>query len=210
MLFTLKPVSSRTDYAHSVKFLGVVLDSGLTWKEHTVFVCRSVSRNIFLLRNLKSCLSQSTVLMAYHALVHSSITYAILVWGHSAHAPTVLSYREDCRNVFKKFGILTLPCAYILQCLVHLKTNLFNYTKNESIHSYETRSGGNMRMDFLRLSRTRNGTDYYALKFFNVLPIAIRLLDRTSFKSVIKRFLLENAFYDFDEFLLSDFTHLRF
>jgi hypothetical protein len=62
------------------------------------------------------------ILIAYHALVHSNITYAILVWGHSTHLCKVfnqqrkcirvlggLAYRDACRDMFKTLKILTVP-----------------------------------------------------------------------------------------------------
>jgi hypothetical protein len=67
--------------------------------------------------------NDKTLVTAYHALVHSNITYAILVWGHSTHLRKVfnqqrrcirvlggLGYRDDCRDIFKTFKILTVPC----------------------------------------------------------------------------------------------------
>lgn len=220
MVFSLRQ-HSELDNSHSVKFLGVLLDSKLTWEEHTVSVCKNISRKIFLLRNLRNCLSHSTLKIAYHALIQSSLSYALLVWGHSAHASTVFSmqrkavrviaglqYRDDCRAAFKNFNILTLPCAYIFQCLMHIKVNIDKYITNESLHSYSTRNKDKIHPDYLRLSRTRNGTSYYATKFFNALPSVVQVLERERFKSVIKRLLIDHAFYDFEEFLSTDFSKL--
>lgn len=219
MTFSLKSRSQNFVSAHYVKFLGVTLDSKLTWEKHTELVCKKISRNIFLLRNLVNCVSQPTVLTAFHALIQSALSYAILIWGHSAHAGTVfslqrkavriitgLAYRDDCREAFKNLNLLTLPCAYILQCLLHIKENLSKYSTHEDIHSYSTRNKTNVQLNFSRLTKTRNGTSYYAIKFFNVLPNTVQALDCKRFKFVIKRFLLENAFYDFQEFLSSDFS----
>lgn len=220
MVFSLRQ-HSELDNSHSVKFLGVLLDNKLTWEEHTVSVCKNISRKIFLLRNLRNCLSHTTLKIAYHALIQSSLSYALLVWGHSAHASTVFSmqrkavrviaglqYRDDCRAAFKNFNILTLPCAYIFQCLMHIKVNIDKYITNESLHSYSTRNKDKIHPDYLRLSRTRNGTSYHATKFFNALPSVVQVLERERFKSVIKRLLIEHAFYDFEEFLSTDFSKL--
>lgn len=221
MIFSLKHHTLDAKYFNCVKFLGVVLDSKLTWDKHTELVCNNVSRNVFLLRNLVKCVSQATLLVAYHALIHSKLTYAILVWGHSTHSASVffvqrkavriiadLAYSDDCKEAFKKLNILTVPCAYILQCLLYIKEHAGNYTTFENIHSYSTRNKNNLNTEFLRLTKTRNGTSYYAIKFFNVLPNAVQELEIRRFKTVMKSFLLTNAFYTFNEFMLSDFSQI--
>lgn len=127
MIFSLRNVDcSDSNYKHCVKFLGVCLDSGLTWEEHTISVCKKIAKYTFLLRNLSKIVSKQTLLTAYFGIIHSCISYAILVWGHSSHSTHVfaaqrkairiianLKYRDDCREAFKGLGILTLPCIYI-------------------------------------------------------------------------------------------------
>ena len=94
MIFSLRHHSSDTNSLHYVKFLGVTPDIKLTWENHTALICKNASRNIFLLRNLMKCVSQATVLIAYHTLIQSILTYARLVWGHSAHTAAVFSMQR--------------------------------------------------------------------------------------------------------------------
>lgn len=166
-----------------------------------------------------NCVSQTTILTAYHGLIHSTITYAILVWGHSCHAAAVfgmqrkavriiagLGYREDCRESFKKLKILTLPSTNILQCLLYIKENELKYKVRDQVHSYSTRNNDKLNFELLRLSKTRNGTGYHAITFFNALPQNIKKLNYSRFKKVIKKFLIDNAIYNFKEFLSADFS----
>lgn len=205
-----------------VKFLGVHVDNKLTWEKHANSVCDKMSKNMFLLRSLVNCVSQKTILAAYYGLIHSSMTYAILAWGHSSHATAVfamqrkavriitgLGYRDDCRDSFKKLNILTLISIYILQCLLYIKENETMHTARDQVHSYSTRNNDQLNFTYLRLSKTRDGTGYYAIKFFNALPHRIKKLDYKSFKSVINVFLLNHAFYNFNEFLDADFSTMR-
>jgi hypothetical protein len=86
----------------------------MTWEAHADHLVTTISKKLFVLRQLRSEVSDKTLVTAYHALVHSNITYAILVWGHSAHLRKVfnqqrrcirvlggLGYRDDCRDIFK-------------------------------------------------------------------------------------------------------------
>ena len=222
MIFSLKhQMLDDVASTNCVKFLGVQLDNKLTWEKHANFICNKVSKNIFLLRGLVNCVSRTTILAAYYGLIHSVITYAILVWGHSSHTSAVfaiqrkavrviagLCYRDDCKESFKKLRIPTLPSSYILQCLLYVKENECKYTTNDQVHSYPTRNNDKLKLDFLRLSKTRNGTGYYGIKFFNALPHEIQQLNYNCFKTVIKKILIENAFYTVNEFLDGDFSTL--
>lgn len=218
MVFSLRNLAENTN-KDSVKFLGVYLDSKLSWDQHINFLCKKISTNIYLLRNLANNVSQRTLITAYHGLIHSSLSYAILVWGHSSHSANVfalqrrairivygLNYREDCRHAFKKLNILTLPSTYILQCLLHIKVNQLKYTPHREIHGYSTRNSKNICPQFLRLNKSRNGTNYYAIRFFNHLPERIRELEYNSFKNTLREFLKANVFYTFEEYLSSNFS----
>lgn len=202
-----------------VKFLGVYLDNKLTWEKHANNICNKVSKHIFLLRGLAKTVSQTTLLTAYYGLIHSQITYAILVWGHSPHAATVfaiqrrairviagLGYRDDCRDAFKNLKVLTLCSIYVLQCLLHVKENESKYIKRDTIHLYHTRNSNKLQTDFLRLTKTRDGAGYYGIKFFNLLPYEIQKLNYKHFKTVVKKFLTDNAFYDINDFTNADFS----
>nr|CAI5832912.1 unnamed protein product [Callosobruchus analis] len=49
--FTLRHVDSQ-DSSTKAKFLGVLIDPKLTWKDHATYVRQSTFRNIFALRSL--------------------------------------------------------------------------------------------------------------------------------------------------------------
>ena len=59
--------------------------------------------------------------------------------------------------------------------------------------------------NFLRISKSRSGTNYYAIRFFNALPIHIRELEYNLFKKTVRSFLTANAFYTFEEYFFVKF-----
>lgn len=202
-----------------VKFLGVYLDPGLTWEHHIVQLTKKLSQYIFLFRNLIKIISLKTILTAYHGYFHSILSYAILTWGHSCHTNKVfaiqrkciriigkLGYRTECRHCFIELKILTVPCIYILQCLLYVKQNINIFKTHKDFHLYPTRNNFNIVEGFSRLERSRNGTRYLAIKFFNALPVHIRSLESNMFKNKIKNYLIVNAFYSFEEYFKSHFN----
>ncbi len=64
----------------SAKYLGVTLQTDLSWVEHVDNTCAKANRALgFLRRNLKVC-SKSTKELAYKALVRPIVEYASTVW----------------------------------------------------------------------------------------------------------------------------------
>lgn len=201
-----------------VKFLGVYLDSKLTWEDHVIYLSNKLSKNVFLIRRLSKTVSQKTLLTAYYGYFHSNMSYAIINWGHSAHSHKIfaiqrkcvrviaqIGYRECCRDGFIKLSVLTFPCVFILECLLYIKMREFQYITHKDIHGYSTRNNGKILPNFSRLTKTRVGCSYHGIKLFNVLPEQIKNLNFNSFKHKLKQYLKNKAFYSLEEFLLNDF-----
>lgn len=216
---SLRPMNVDTNEVVSTKFLGVHLDSTLKWDEHVVKLSKELSKKCYFIRNLSNTVSQSVLITAYHSFFHSTMTYAILNWGHSAHTSIIfglqrkcirimaqLKYRDDCREFFVNFSILTVPCVYILECLLYIKQNINNYTTHNETHNYHTRNKDKVKQNFLRLTRARNGTGYYCIKFYNALPTIIKDLNFSEFKNKMKAYLKKKAFYNFEEYLTNNFS----
>lgn len=173
-----------------------------------------LARIVYLIRALARKVSLPTLLTAYHGYFSSVMSYACLNWGHSAHANKIfklqrrcvrvmagLGYRDCCRQCFRDLNILTLPCMYILQCLSYIRANLPQFPGHADVHDYNTRHRHNILPDYHRLSRTRRGSDYYCVKFYNALPVPIRALDTRVFLIRVKAYLINSAYYSFDEYL---------
>lgn len=204
---------------NSVKFLGIHLDSRLSFATHIESVCKTLSKKMFLFRKLRESVSQGTLVNAYFGLVHSILSYGILIWGHSPRAAEVfsiqrrviriicnLNYRADCRQSFKDLNVLTVPCQYLLNALVYVKSNINIYTTQNNIHHYQTRSRNNIHIEFHRINRSRDASNYFAPNFYNRLPNEIKKLPLKQFKARLKKLLLTKAFYCLNEFLTCDLS----
>ncbi len=64
-----------------VKFLGVLVDDKLSWKQHIKAVKSKMSRYIGTLYKLKHILPLSVRLLTFNSLVQSHVNYCSLVWG---------------------------------------------------------------------------------------------------------------------------------
>ena len=59
-----------------IKFLGVILNSRLTWNSHISFVLRIASRRLYALRLLKPLLNKSELILIYYGTIRSLLEYA--------------------------------------------------------------------------------------------------------------------------------------
>ena len=72
-------------HVNECKFLGIYLDTHLTWKRHIEKISFKISSAIFAINRAKDFLSKQALRCLYFALVHSHLTYGIHVWGNSVN-----------------------------------------------------------------------------------------------------------------------------
>nr|CAH7717136.1 unnamed protein product [Callosobruchus chinensis] len=75
MLPPKRSSNKPADKCDPVKLLGIVLDSSLTWAYHVDYLCAKLSSQIFALRQLKSCVDNSTLRTVYYSLIHKQHPY---------------------------------------------------------------------------------------------------------------------------------------
>ena len=168
------------------------------------------------MRRLAESVSVSMLRTAYFSLFHSHLSYCLIAWGHSAIVRRIfgiqrrairvlakLGYRDDCREAYVDFNILTLPSLYIYECLKYITANINSMQRNNDVHAHATRNSTNLRQPHLRLSRSRNGTNYYGIQLYNVIDAKLLELPNKEFLSRLKLYLLKKAFYSIEEFLLN-------
>ena len=81
----LKFGGQEIQYSNSVKYLGVTLDSKLTFKEHLLDKCKSATRLLMGARTIMSKLtgvSPSAARWIYQSMVRPIVLYGAIVWAH--------------------------------------------------------------------------------------------------------------------------------
>ena len=78
---TLKIQKKAITQKQSVKYLGIMIDSGLTWQAHIDTLSRKISRSIGLLYKIRPFVNKSIMKMLYYSLIFSHLSYAIEIWG---------------------------------------------------------------------------------------------------------------------------------
>jgi hypothetical protein len=75
-------------YYKSANFLGLVIDSTLSWELHIERTCSRISRKLFIINRLSKILDPNERRMMCYGLIYPLPSYGIVVWGHIAKALT--------------------------------------------------------------------------------------------------------------------------
>ena len=213
--FQIVTANSLLINSNSTKFLGVTIDSMLTWKEHIMDLSGKLNKAIFAIRAVKTLLSSKSWKMVYHSYFHSVMSYGIIFWGTSPYSNNVLriqkriiriitnsSKQESCRQLYKQQQILTVYGQYIFSLLMFVVKHREVFSLNSDIHDRNTRYNLNLHFPTTNLKMVQRGAFYSGVKIFNHLPTSIKALfgDPERFKIKLRNFLLEHSLYSLDEY----------
>ena len=84
---------------NKTKFLGVIIDNKLTWKEHISYICGKVTIGIGIISKVRKYLNKNT-LLDYILLIHISIFYLL-----QPGVGTFLSIRHECLGEVTKRAV---------------------------------------------------------------------------------------------------------
>jgi hypothetical protein len=70
---------------NNTKFLGLTIETNLSWKTHIDRLLLKLSTVCYVLTTLKSYMSRDVLMMIYYAYFHSILTYGIIFWGNSPY-----------------------------------------------------------------------------------------------------------------------------
>jgi hypothetical protein len=67
----------------NVKYLGLFIDSNLTWKAHIDYISIKIYRAVGIIARLRHFVPKHTLQRIYHAMLHPYLNYGISVWGQA-------------------------------------------------------------------------------------------------------------------------------
>ena len=121
-----------------VKFLGVLIDQELTWKNHINSVLKNIIKSAGQIAKLRHFTNKNTSKLIYYALVYPYLTYGNLVWGSTY--PKLLnvqkkivrlicfkSYMDHSEPIFLQLKILdslSIKLMIIYMQLIHVSLQL--------------------------------------------------------------------------------------
>lgn len=202
----------------TVRFLGIMVDSTLSWHPHITLLCKKLSSAIYLLRNLSFKVDDKTLKTVYFALFESHLRYGIECWGGSSDADRVFKLQKrairtlvgsrdqrlSCRPLYPALKILTLPALYILGLSVHV--HKLSLPRRCDMYEHDTRNKDRLYVEGRRLACTSRGPSHRGALFLNKLPLEVVSLKTKPFAKKVKELLIKACPYSVDEFLNFNFN----
>ena len=203
----------------ATKFLGVIIDQHLSWKDHVALISKKISKNIGIIARIKYCLSTQNLLNLYYTLIFPYLSYCNIIWGCNYKsslnhlyilqkrivriicglhwcASTKLSFYElhllTLENI-NKYQILLFMFSFHNNLLPRsLHTNIAScLKKNSDIHSHFTRSSSYYRSHYVRINIKLFSIFCTGPTLWNKLPDDLKNLNSlVAFKHLLKNALI--------------------
>lgn len=196
------------------KFLGMTIDSNLSWDNHVDTLSKKLNSCLYVLKRIKHASDDATTKIAYHALFESHIRYGLTIWGGTSasnlkkililqkRAVRIMSNlgpSESCREAFPHHGVITIIGLYIIEVIVHADREQLQ--RGHDLHTYNTRHASNFHLPLHHSALFEKKPSYIGRKLFNHLPDDLRKLQGKRLKTALTRWLSHRPFYSMDEFL---------
>jgi hypothetical protein len=94
----------RITTVRSLTFLGLTIDTSLTWRHHIIELTSKLSKACYAIRLNKLFMSIDVLRITYFSYVHPIISYGIIFWGNS-------SYSEDIFIIQKRMVRIIMNVA---------------------------------------------------------------------------------------------------
>ena len=81
-LLALRISNDLIKRVQKAKYLGLVIDDKLSWKEQIGYVSTKIRRNIGIMKGIKDCFPRDSLILLYRTLVEPYFRYCNTTWGN--------------------------------------------------------------------------------------------------------------------------------
>lgn len=196
----------------SVKYLGLILDSCLSWRCHITALCKRIAPKIGIINKLRFMLPRTITKKLYFSLVHSNISYLAGVWGCAYNAvlqplqilqnramkfslqlprlfSTVELYKYDQRRVLNVNGLYRFQISkFVHQCIHDLAYHTITFGNTN--HNHNTRNRNGLRRPIARRRFGQMAIIVAGPIMYESIPQSIRnILTYSRFSADLKKWI---------------------
>jgi hypothetical protein len=187
----------KIERVHATKFLGVIINSNLTWADHIKTISTKISKSLGIIYRVRNKLPRSNVVNLYNTLIHPYLTYCNIIWAteNTACLKTLQSLQKralrmiafasyNCHSspLFKKHCILNICDINRVQTVCFIYKFFHNslplqfadlFTCNSLIHDHNTRQTNQIHISSHRINMRANSIAIYGAKLWNTLSLEL-------------------------------------
>ncbi len=168
----LKLSDEYLNHSYSVKYLGLILDSHLSWQNHIDYISKKISKSLNIMTKVKKYLGKKALISIYYSLVYPYLMYGCILWGNNYNAslsPIIrlqnrairiindVDYFEHITPHYVDLGFLKFPdivksqtCLFFFDHMHDAKPSSFGLTLISEQHNYSTRSASSQLLSIPR------------------------------------------------------------
>ena len=206
--------------AYTTKFLGVQIDSKLTWKMHIEYTCKKLSKCVGILCKARKKLYKSTLISLYYSFAYPYFIYCNHVWG--TNYPSCLEriyliqkqliriitcspFRAHTGPLYFANKILnvydindSIIGSFMYECLYGTIPEIFrNYFQRiADVHDHNLRNVNDLYVPYGRLDIRKFSIKIAGANLWNSLPSFVKNSQSIHiFKKNMRRYLVEKKRY---------------
>ena len=149
---------------HHTKFLGVIIDNKLKWKEHIDYISKKIAKGIGVIVKARKVFDKVTLLSLYNSLILPYLSYCIHIWGNAyqTHLQKLhvlqnkiiriiagVPRRTSSDPLYDEFNILKIKKLYMYAvgfCMYKYENDMLPelfknmFVKVTNVHDHDTRT----------------------------------------------------------------------
>ena len=199
------------------KFLGVIIDNKLSWKDHILYISGKLARGTGVLLKVRRYLTKEALISLYYSFVYLYLIYCNHVWGLACktHMNTLfllqkriiriiagVNRRSHTDPIFKELKLLKCNDinTYLIGRLMHRIysgdiTLLQSYfKKNKEVHQYGTRQINHYHVPPVKTELGKSALRFHGVVIWNnMLNLGMDpVMTEYEFSKSLKNYLLQD------------------
>ena len=187
----LKIDNEAVTQVKTTKFLGVIIDCNLTWKEHISYISGKIPKGVGILIKVRKYLNKTTLMNLYYTFVYPYLIYCNHVWGSTYFSDfdkivslqkkavrIIAGIKPRCDVIGAFHQMRILPCLRINKYLIchlmyRMHTNsilqIFNgfFECNRDVHHHNTRQTNHFHLPRIRTDLGKFSFRYQGASIWN-------------------------------------------
>ncbi|CAH2100147.1 unnamed protein product [Euphydryas editha] len=195
------------------KYLGLILDSKMSWKPHIQKIKTKLRSLTGLLRGTVGCYPRHVRYTIYNSLVKPHIDYLIQLWGTAAKTnlkelqiaqnkliKILFNYDffTSTKKMYKETQLLNIEQTYTYYTCLLIRKILnkdihtqITFTKKQQIHNMRLRNANDLNLYTARTNYGKKSIMYEGARIYNTLPKDIKIAkSMPTFKKLLKHYII--------------------